>query len=253
MKKRPFNVVDFGLGLLLGLVIALLFANNQLSKIATGNAGTSSGDKQVSINGDSDVVSTTQKDYDTNIKDWTMTCADGTEFSFKTPENFYSLSDQYADTMTQYYGTEFSADNTVCVGDDQQQYQSSVLINASPLSNTKKVVEAVYADDDSVNVDDFKYSEAYQYILTGEMDESIENVELLELDSITTTQGKTFRVFQVDRDTEYYTDDTQTETTMVHSTELIAYSDNEDAMEVLVYMNEFDKDAGIKYLTEFLN
>lgn len=253
MKNSKFSTRDFIFGIAVGLCIGLLFGFLQLKTLYVNQPTTTTKTEGSNQNLISNSTSETLKTYNTSVIEWNVTSTDGKTFHFKTPNGYSSMTDQYVESLLQSYGISTPEDNIVCIGDTGQQYTSTILINAAPISKVKEIVTAMYADDPAVDLDDFKYSEAYQYMLTGETPEADLGVVITELESITSSEGNTFRVFQVDRDTEYYTDDTMTDTQIIHSTELAAYSEDIDAIEILIYMQSFDMNTAVSLMTEFIN
>lgn len=254
MKSTKFSTRDFIFGIFVGGFFIAILAFFQIKDMVPANTvmiagnNVSGGTQQSSQDMEQEL-----KVYNTRIADWEVTSSDGTTFNLKTPNGYYSLSDQYAESINQYYNITMDDSSVICVGDNSQQYNSTVLINAATLSTTKALVETMYADNADVDLSTFTYSEAYEYMVNGKEPDEESGVVLKELDPLVDSAGHKFRVYQVDRDTEYYTDDTRTETEIVHSTELVAYSGNEDALEVLVYMQTYDEETAVYILSEFIN
>lgn len=188
------------------------------------------------------------KQYDTTIKEWDVELSDSSKLHFTTPAEWYSLADQYNDGLIEYYGKELSADGIVCVGDNKDQYKASMIINARPLSDVEGVLKTIYEDE--FNAEEMMYSSTYQFMKDGKEPEDGSTVE--ELESIVSADGHTYRIFHHSFDTEYYTNEEQTETQTVHTDELLGYSDTEDTVEIIMYMNEFNQEEGVAKLKEFL-
>lgn len=247
-KKRQICWADFATGFFAGVALALLIAlftvPTQIKAIIQDNNGSSS---TTSNDGESKAEAGELRQYITTQKEWLVTTEDGTTLNFYTPEGWYSLADQYADGLTEYYGVELTDIGVACVGNNSDQYQATAIINSRPLSNTADTLKKIYGDE----YDESKmlYSSTYNYMKDGTEPDESETIE--ELDSIT-ANGHTYRVFVHGYDTEYYTNEEQTETTTVHTDEVLAYSDTEDPVEIICYMSEFDKDELISKLKEFL-
>lgn len=249
MKNNQFSTRDFFFGLFAGGFIVFLFV------YLTGGSINGSQPTQVantSESASSEESTETMKVYNTSQLESTITSTDSS-YTLKAPDGYSSLTDQYLESLKEYYNIETDESNLYVVGNASSQYSADIMINAAPLSKTKELMHTMY-DGTDTDVDSLPLSEAYTYMTTGESPAEDSGCVLEELDQITDTQGHTYRVFQVDRDTEYYTDDTQTEKQTVHSTEIAAYTiDSDDPLEIILYMNEWDKDEAIRLLTAFVN
>lgn len=253
MKSNQFSWRDFIFGFFVGAFVIGLFAFGQLKSYMNSSLGVNSAGTTTKVDGGSVAASSeTLTTYNTSVKEWNITADDGEKYHFVTPSGYYSLTDQYVASLQTYYGLTTSESNLICIGDNAQQYASKILINAAPLSKTMEIIRVLYQDDETVNLDEFTFSEAYQYMLSGKVTED-DTVQLKELDSVQSSDGTVYRVFITDRDTEYYTDDTMSATETVHSTELSAYTDTEDAIEIIIYMETFNQEQALQLLQEFID
>lgn len=247
-KKHQICWADFFTGFFAGLAIALLIALFAVpSQIKSAVQGTGGINSTSSSDGEQKVEEGELRQYVTDKMEWEVETSDGATLKFYTPEGWYSLADQYADGLTEYYGVELTDVGVSCVGNAKDQYQATSIINSRPLSATAETLKTIYGEE----YDETKmlYSSTYNYMKDGTEPEEGETIE--ELDSIT-ADGHTYRVFVHGYATEYYTNEEQTETTTVHTDELLAYSDTEDPVEIICYMAEFDKDELVSKLKEFL-
>lgn len=243
MNWRDF-FAGFGAGAACVALIALLMIPSMIREAVGTKSVTSAETEDVT----DEEPESELKQYDTTIKEWDVELSDSSTLHYTTPNEWFSLADQYNDGLIQYYGKELSADGIVCVGDNKDQYNATMIINARPLSDVEEVLKTIYEDE--FNADEMMYSSTYTYMKDGTEPDDGSTVE--ELDSIVSADGHTYRIFHHAYDTEYYTNEEQTETTTVHTDELLGYSDTEDTVEIIMYMTEFDQEAGIAKLKEFL-
>lgn len=243
MNWRDF-FAGFGAGAACVALIALLMVPSMIREaVGTKSATSAEAESTTDEEPESEL-----KQYDTTIKEWDVELSDSSTLHYTTPNEWFSLADQYNDGLIQYYGKELSAEGIVCVGDNKDQYNATMIINARPLSDVEEVLKTIYEDE--FNAEEMMYSSTYTYMKDGTEPDDGSTVE--ELDSIVSADGHTYRIFHHAYDTEYYTDEEQTETTTVHTDELLGYSDTEDTVEIIMYMTEFNQEAGIAKLKEFL-
>lgn len=243
MNWRDF-FAGFGAGAACVALIALLMVPSMIRE-AVGTKSATSIETEAATD---EKPESELKQYNTTIKEWDVELSDSSTLHYTTPNEWFSLADQYNDGLIQYYGKELSAEGIVCVGDNKDQYNATMIINARPLSDVEEVLKTIYEDE--FNAEEMMYSSTYTYMKDGTEPDDGSTVE--ELDSIVSADGHTYRIFHHAYDTEYYTDEEQTETTTVHTDELLGYSDTEDTVEIIMYMTEFDQEAGIAKLKEFL-
>lgn len=258
MKKNnnSFSWRDFAVGALTAFAICGCIGIFYLAGIVSDKQSTSTTVSENTVDPTAQQSEEEVVEYDTDIAEFDIKCEDGTEHHFNTPEGFYSLSDQYIANLRKYYGVEtLPGDNVVVVGDAMSPYDSGTVINASSLSQIREMLKELYGDD--YNEDDILYSEAYTYMTTGELPESLpDNYEIDELATYT-VNGIKYVTYEVNYDTTYETksDDTtvsENTTETVHTQQLACYSKSEDSMEIIVYMQEFDRDTALSYLQEFI-
>ena len=240
---------DFFLGFFLAMSLCLvgfLLSGTRTPKSEQqGNSTSNNTTKESSDSG------LTLNQYQTDIKEFTLELENGESLNFYTPENWCSLTDQYLESLNNFYEADLPSGNTICVGDSANQYNASILISARPLSGVSEVMKAIY--DDEYDPDVMLYSEAYTYMKTGSLPEELpDNYAIKELQTMSSKDGHIYRLFYVYFTQEYYTDDTRTNTITIPSEQLMAYSDTEDAVEVICYGNEFDVDFMKNYFAEFI-
>lgn len=260
MKKLTLNVdlTSTVLGALVGALVMVVayeawFIPNQ--KISDNQTITTS--ENESTKEEDDEADKTVTAYETQIKQFEIKTSSGEKVHCTTPENFYSLTDQYMENLASYYDMDtIKSDSMVVVGDSTVPYSSKTIINANCLSDVKTILEQLHSDDESYDPESVLDSEAYTYMKTGKIpDDAPDNYEIKEVDSF--KQGKVeFKVFLVEYDNTYENeaeDEEDAEPVVVHTKQLAAYSDTEDAVEVVLMQEEFNKEEGLKLLREFLN
>lgn len=254
--KTSIDLLSLIMGALLATWILILLYIFVLSKrtITVSDSTTPVATTTISSEDDTEVT------YNTSITDWEVTLNSGETVNLHTPEDFYSLSDQYMVSLASYYGVDdMTSDSIVVVGDNANTFSSGTIINADSLSDVASMLSQIYGED--VDTDSIVNSEAYTYMTTGELPSDLPlNYEIEELDTYT-VNGIEFVVYEVNYDTEYYSsDDTdedsteiaEVETEVVHTQQISCYSKTEDSLEIIIYQDEFDRDAALSLLKEFL-
>lgn len=251
--KRIYVMCGITLAFVVTTFSILLFL---LYSLITGNASNednnASAQVQTETNEEVREDGSTLTNYNTGITEWKFTL-DGKELTFNTPKDFYSLSDQYAENLSEYYGVDdLDIGSLAVIGDAPAVYNSNTMINADTISNVKNLLSQV--NDDSYNVEDFQMSEAYTYMTTGSLPEELPmNYKLEEVGSYT-IDGVNFKAYDVSFDTEYVDESVSTnDVTTVHTQQLVCYSDtSDDILEVIIYQSEYNKDKALDYLKDFL-
>ena len=257
LKGDQIHWKDLLIGMFFGIALSfavMLFYLPTLLLNSGSGVGTAQSRQDQGDAKESDPTSSTieHKNYVTDKKEWEINTASGESLHYTTIDGWFSLSDQYVDSLASYYNIDVDETNLICIGNNAAQYSSTATINATTLSKLHEMLSIMYAGNTDVNVDDIQYSEAYIYMTTGELPEDVGDSFTIEEKDTIVSNGITYRSFLVGYDTEYYTDDTMTETTVIHTDELMAYSDTEDAVEIVVYMAEWDTDAAVGYLRNFI-
>lgn len=202
----------------------------------------------------SDTTESETKSYNTTIKDWKVKTDSGEEFTFHTPDGYYSLSDQYLDEMYSYYGAQLESDSIIVIGDSTDTTSVSNYINANTLSDVSNMLEQLYGDEYSE--DEMVVSEALHYMQNGELPTELPlNYTINEIKTFD-VNDTIFHVYSVAYDIEYVieSDDESTEasTYTQHVEQVLCYSETEDPIEIVVTQTVFDEDEAIELLTEFL-
>ncbi len=205
---------------------------------------------------------TTMKNWNTDIKEWSIKTDSGEEIKLHTPDGFYSLTDQYLDSLGSYYDKDsIVSDSMVVVGDDASTYSAKTVINANRLSDTFSMLKQLYGED--FKKDEMVDSEAYTYMKTGKLPEELPlNYKIDEIDTYT-VDGIEFVAYEVNYDTEYdmstdetasgsATEDTEAKKETVHTQQISCYSKTEDSVEIIIYQTDFDRDSAVKILKEFI-
>lgn len=202
----------------------------------------------------------TDKSYDTSIKEWELATSSGESFTFYTPEGYYSLADQYIDNLLSYYAVDGIDAKTAVVGDNVNPYTCNTIISADTLSNVSTMLKTIYADD--YDPDLISVSEAYTYMTTGELPDELPLNYTIEEAATYTVNGIDFVAYEVNYDTEYPNEtesvesteisENETEPTVMHTQQILCYSDTEDAVEIVISQATFDRDEALSKLQEFL-
>lgn len=248
-RLQGFDLTSFLAGSLLSVIVTVAFFECVVIKNDTHVEDTVVQEmKEDESKADSEVTA-----YNTQIKQFEIKTASGETVYCSTPEGYFSLTDQYIDNLETYYNIdEIKSENMVVVGDSAEPYSSKSVIDANCLSDVKEMLAQVHKDDEGYDPDEVLESEAYTYMKTGKLPENIpDNYRIKEVDSF--KQGDiTFRVFKVEYDTDYE-GETEEDKTTVHTEQLAAYSDTEDAVEVILIQESYDQKKGLRDIREFLN
>lgn len=189
--------------------------------------------------------------YVTDITDVTITAEDNNTFTFHTPKSWYSLTDQYSENLKSFYNvSDFDAENVFVVGDSKDIYSSGNIITMSPVSSTKKLISSLGSENIT---EDAAYSDIYYYMINGVLPEDADDSLTVEELEVVDVEGIKFHVYKVGYDTTYYTDDTMTETTVVHTDEISVYSESDDSIEIIMTVKDLSNlDSSLSVLHEFL-
>lgn len=197
-----------------------------------------------------------QNTYNTDIKEWNLKTTSGEEIKLYTPDKYYSLSDQYLESLAEYYGLEeIKSDSIAVIGNSTSTYTSDTIINVDTISDVSNMLAQVYGEE--LTEKDVVESEAYVYMKTGELPEDVPDNYTIEEVNKYTVDGVTYTAYEVNYDTTYTNEseddtDTEAESTVVHTQQIACYSDTEDAVEIIIYQESFDRDYAITILKELL-
>ena len=189
-------------------------------------------------------------EVDTDVTTANLTLSDGSTYTFYIPEGHKYITDNYVANIMQAYDTasDISSDNIIVTGNGDSIFNSVESISATTISSLKQLMYSLYGTD--INVDDLAYSEAYTYMKTGEIPEtklidySIEEVNTIVVDDVT------YKAYMV----SYYMDveGNGNEDDYVKNEQLMCYSDTDDAIEIIVYTGDSDKERAMDLLCTFL-
>lgn len=255
-KKPKFSWKDFVFGFMSGAVIfsvgtALLMKsvyNPLLDKLDAVNTLGSS--NNTTIEEDESTVTATDAPvtYQTGIKDYTITGSDGVTTKYYTPSGWFSLTDQYMESLIGYYGKDLSDVNVICCGNNADQFSATITMNARPFSSMKETLQTIQEDK---YTDDMLYGDAYLYMTTGDISDEAKdaNVVIDEVGSYE-SDGHMWTVYHLGYVAVYTTGEDQYEEIPQNS--LIAYSDTEDVIEVVAYMADYDQVTAVNAFREFI-
>lgn len=260
-KQKPeIHFTSLLIGILAATIVFLWLQNQGLrEKLVTNGDLTQS--ESVSESEDSTEVGSVIKEYLTDLKKFSVKTTDGTNVTFHTPKDWYSLTDQYQENLQAFYANDsVEVSNMFVVGNADTTGNSTSLINAAPISEVSKVMKKVYGDE--YKEEDMLVSEAYTYMTTGKLPEELpDNYKIDELETIK-VGDVSYKLYEVNYDTTYTddtsnsneegTESTEAKETVVHTQKIACYSDTEDPIEIIMYMAEFNKDKAISLIKEFL-
>ena len=247
MLKHTWDLSSFMAGIAVALLAALI-----ITSLAPKTSVVEKSGSEVSAKDDTETeTQEPMKAYQTDIKNWTVTLSNGKKLNFYTPAGYYSLSDQYLENLANYYKSEaeIKSSSVVVVGDKDTPYASETLINADTISDVSNILSQLYGDEyDASQVTE---SEAYVYLKTGKLPDklpdnyTIDEVERVDVD------GVTYVVYDINYDNTYKDEDGKD--TVVHTQQLSCYSVTEDdAVEIILYQSEFNKEQALAVLHQFL-
>lgn len=175
------------------------------------------------------------------------------KITLHTPENYYYLTEQYRANMASYYQIEMKDVNMFTVGNHANTTESDILINASTINDYRYILSQLYQKDEA-DFTDADLSPAYYYFKNGEIPEAAPtNYDIKEVEKIT-VGDHTYTVFFESYDIiqQYTVSENQTEKYTTHCETLTCYSDTENALEIICYVNEDKMDEGIALLKQCL-
>lgn len=255
MHKNKMHFPSILLGALLA-TWACIFIYSFAIKDSLKNATTVDSEDSTEASTTENTSNVETKQYNTAITNWELPLENGPVVKFKTPENFYSLSDQYLENLTKSYSIpEVTSDDMIVVGDNSEATKCGTVINACTFSGLKDILKQVYGDE--YNEETMLEAEAYTYMKTGKLPEELPlNYTIKELATFV-KDDITYKAYEVNYDTEYEapsedTESTETSTETIHTTQVSCYSDTEDAIEIVLYQSEYDSKKALDVLGEFI-
>lgn len=263
MNKDSFNFGSFCAGgLVVALILVFIYAvalnPNKSSVTKTSAASNSTAEKpsaSKTTETETETDATSAKIYDVNQKSFDMTLKGGEKIHLTTPEKYYSLTDQYLESIGKYYGkTDVKSDSMFVVGDGGTQNESSIILNANKTSDLENLLKQLYGDKfDSSKI---KMAEAYTYMKTGKLPKELPDNYKIKEAGEWTVDGIKFKAYKVSFDTTYNTgskDKSEAKQT-VHTDEICCYTDTsqDDTCEIIINQQKFDQKKAIKALKKFI-
>lgn len=191
--------------------------------------------------------------YATDIKDWEFELNSGETVVLHTPDSFYSLSDQYLENLSNYYGGTVTSSSIMVVGDTPTPTSASTIINVDSLSDVASMLGQLYGEE--FNEEEVINSEAYVYMTTGELPTDLpDNYDIEEVGTYD-VNGVEFVAYEVNYDTTYEgvdEDSTEVSTTVIHTQQIACYSKTDDSIEIIIYQETFDRIIALQLLQEVL-
>ena len=229
--QRKIDWISFFAGALIASWALILIYTFALRPSGTSVAASTS---------DSESTEYTEESYNLDIKDWEVSLESGETITLHTPSDFYT--------------------DIVVVGDNVNTFSCNTIINADALSDVSGMLKQIYGDD--YDESEVVTSEAYTYMKTGELPEDLPLNYTCEEVATYTVDGIDFVAYEVNYDTEYVneestesvesTEEAEPSTTTVHTQQIACYSKTDDSLEIIIYQNEFDKEAALEVLEEFI-
>ena len=255
MKKRTICWTDVVMGFLAASVFWLfIYAVAVVPNITKEPTTKVTSESSVATE---QVVEESVKAYETGIQLADFKWENGESVRLNTPKNFYSLTDQYIDSLYEYYGVTMpSTDQMFVVGDTTDTASCNVMINAASLSTADLMLSSIYSDEYDSSTD--LYSEVYTYMTTGSLPEELPDDYYLCDYGTVVVDGVSYHVYD-----KYYTmtytyyDEEDTaqvspQTLEVPNYEFVAYSDTEDPVEIITFLVDYDVQKAYNYLCEFI-
>lgn len=189
-----------------------------------------------------------EKSYDTSIARHDIELSSGETMTFYTPSKYFSLTDQYLDTIGDYYDVDtVTSDTMFVVGDNADQTLADTIINMDVVSDLPNVFTQLYGK--TYTASEVGESTAYKYMKTGSIpDDAEDDYKINEIDKFT-VNGIEFRTFAVSYSNTYQDDDGNDQ--KVETKEIATYSNTDDAIEIVLYQTTYDEDAAVSLIHEF--
>lgn len=256
MKKHVICWLDVALGVMAASVFWLVIYAIRVTPMYNTVQTESNTVTESSATSNEDVEETVIA-YQTGLRYAEFSWDNGESVRYNTPENFYSLTDQYMDGLSENYGIDLpQMDRTFIVGDAANTSACTVMINAAALSDVDSILSTLYEEDYSS--DEYLYSEVYTYMKNGTLsDELPDNYKLTDYGTVE-VDGVTYHMYDKYYTTTYtyYDEEDVSETSPKEQTipnyEFVAYSDTEDPVEIILYMVDYSAETAYKYMCEFV-
>lgn len=190
-----------------------------------------------------------EKSYDTTITSKTVELNSGETFTFHTPSGYFSLTDQYMDSIGDYYDVDvLNSDTMFVVGDNKDQTLADTIINVDIMSDLPNVFSQLYGK--TYTAEEVDKSTTYKYMTTGEIPEDAEDdYKVNEIDDFEVS-GIKFKTFAVSYSNTYQDEDGNDQ--VLETKEIDCYSSNtDDPIEIVMYQTNYDEEAAVKIIREF--
>lgn len=257
MKNKNRNSFDLGSFCMGGLVCVLICMGIYIFALRPNVVSDKVADRNEELvtEDNTEDGTTSAVIYNTGIKEFTVNLDSGEEVKFHTPENAYSLTDQYLENLSSYYDIDsVTSDSMIVIGDADTTYASSIMLNCDVLSDVTNMLSQLYGDE--FDPDSVIDSEAYTYMTTGELPEELPDNYTIEEVANYTVDGIDYVAYEVNYDVTYVLDSdeesTESNETVVHTQEIACYSKTEDSVEIIIYQEEFNRENALNFLEEFL-
>lgn len=190
-----------------------------------------------------------EKNYDITVTQKMVELSSGEKVTFYTPKGYYSLTDQYLDSIGDYYDVDvLDSDTMYVVGDNKDQTLADSIINMDIMSDLPNVFSQLYGK--TYTAEEVGKSTAYEYMTTGEIPEDAEdNYKISEIDTFE-VNGIKFKMFAVSYTNTYQDEDGNDKE--LETKEIDCYSTNtDDTIEIVMYQTDYDEKTAIAAIHEF--
>lgn len=190
-----------------------------------------------------------EKNYDVTVTQKMVELSSGEKVTFYTPKGYYSLTDQYLDSIGDYYDVDvLDSDTMYVVGDNKDQTLADSIINMDIMSDLPNVFTQLYGK--TYTAEEVGKSTAYEYMTTGEIpDDAEDNYKISEIDTFKVNNIE-FKMFAVSYTNTYQDEDGNDKE--LETKEIDCYSTNtDDPIEIVMYQSEYDEKAAIAAIHEF--
>lgn len=252
--EQKFNWSSFLAGACIAFLLCIFVyavALHPKESTVTTVATTESTDKSESSESKEDEKSEDKKEknYDVTVTQKMVELSSGEKVTFYTPKGYYSLTDQYLDSIGDYYDVDvLDSDTMYVVGDNKDQTLADSIINMDIMSDLPNVFTQLYGK--KYTAEEVGKSTAYEYMTTGEIpDDAEDNYKISEIDAFEVNNIK-FKMFAVSYTNTYQDEDGNDKE--LETKEIDCYSTNtDDPIEIVMYQSEYDEKAAIAAIHEF--
>lgn len=247
--EKKFSWGSFCAGMCTAMLICITIYAVALHPKEATNPATDVSKNESSTTGETETETEKEKSYDTIITSKTVELNSGETFTFYTPSGYFSLTDQYLDSIGDYYDVDvLKSDTMFVVGDNKDQTLADTIINVDIMSDLPNVFSQLYGK--TYTAEEVDKSTTYKYMTTGEIPEDAEdNYKVNEIDDFE-VNGIKFKTFAVSYSNTYQDEDGNDQ--VLETKEIDCYSSNtDDPIEIVMYQTKYDEDAAVKLIREF--